>query len=67
MHTPWLLVAHHIEYFFCWHPRNIDNFLFKRKRRKREKEIEKEKEKEILSTPSAGPAPAHLSSPPLTR
>jgi hypothetical protein len=35
MHTPWLLVAHHMEYFFCWHPRNIDNFLFKRKRRKR--------------------------------
>jgi hypothetical protein len=50
--------------FFCWHPRNIDKFLFKRKRIKREKEIEIEKQKEIPPPPSAGPDPAHLSFPP---
>jgi hypothetical protein len=37
MHTPWLLVAHHIEYFDT--QEIIDKFLFKRKRRlKRKKE-----------------------------
>jgi hypothetical protein len=63
MHTPWLLVAHHIEYFDT--QENIDKFLFKRKRklkgqkeRNRNRFRNRKRRKKSLPPPSAGLIPA---------
>jgi hypothetical protein len=53
MHTPWLLVAHHIEYFDT--QENIDKFLFKRKRRlKKKRKRNRNRKKKKENPPSAG-------------
>jgi hypothetical protein len=58
MPTPWLLVAHHIEYFDT--QENIAKYLFKRKRRLKEIEIEKEKGNQLRPRGGArsGPTPS---------
>jgi hypothetical protein len=59
MHTPWLLVAHHIEYFDT--QENIDKFLFKRKmklkgqkERNRNRFRNRKRKKEIPPLPRVG-------------
>jgi hypothetical protein len=64
MHTPWLLVAHHIKYFDT--QENIDKCLFKKRRLKKEKrkeielELEIEKKKKEISFPPLGWADSGL-------